>query len=346
MSLPVALSDLPYPPGDSAAIRAAAADIRSTLPSLRSGRSAALRLEAVGQGVHWQGGAFEAYRRICEREPIVPAFDRAIDRMALAAERLDWFAERFEANTATIRWCRSRLAALGLGGPVPDELVPDVQRIGWDAERAWDDHRASLANVAELFDWLDDQPTFATPPPSNWERVKGGAGHVWSFGVGVTEGTWELVSFSAEVMVFVNPLTGPLEWREAWSNREQVVAVLAFARDHPGEFATELGRSAVDLDTLTDDGVARWLGHRVPDLVLALSTGGLGTAGTRAGSLVVRGLARFDARLGQVAMRLVEGAPLLDQRFVVSAVTGRLAVVQGYRTGAALVDAEAGERSR
>ncbi len=322
MSLPTVPSDLPFPPGSSAAVRAGAADIRATIPSLRTARAAAEHLEDIARGVHWRGDAFAAYQRRCERGSLTPAIDRAIEWMTVAADRLDHFSSRFDANTDTIGWCRSRLVALGIeGGSVPDELVPEVQRIGWDADRAWADHRAALADVADLFDWLDDQPTFAEPPPSNWDRVRGGAGHVWSFGVGITEGTWEMVSFTAELMAFTNPLTGPLEWREAWHSREQIRAVFDYARDNPGEFATEVGRAVIDLDTLTEDGVARWLGHRVPDVVVALATGGAGSATTRVAALSPRMRRRLDA-------------------FVVNALTGRLAAVEAYTTGVALVDDE------
>ncbi len=290
MGLPTAVSDLPYPPGNSWSVRGGADDIRSTLARLGTARTAAEHLEAITSGAHWRGEAFEAFRRATEVKPLPAAVDHAAERMVQAADRLDWFADRFDANADTIRWCRSRLSALAIeGGSVPDELVPEVQRIQWDVERAWDDHRAALSHVADLFDWLDDQPIFATPPPSNWDRVKGAAGHVWSFGVGVVEATWAMVTLSAELMLYLNPLTAPFKWREAWENRDQIVAILQFAWDNPGDFAVELGKAVLDLDTLREDGVARWLGHRVPDIVLALATGGLGSVGTGA-AMSVRGL--------------------------------------------------------
>lgn len=289
MSLPTRPSDLPYPPGNSDLVRAAAADIRSTLERLQTAKTAAVRLDDVTSGAHWRGDAFEAFRRATEVKPLPEAIDHASGRMTMAADRLDWFADRFVANTGTIRWCRSRLASLGLdGGDVPEELLDEVNRIQWDAERAWDDHRSALRSVADLFDWLDDEPTFAPPPPSNWDRVKGAAGHVGSFFLGIGEECWELVKFTAELTMWLNPITGPLKWREAWENRDQILAVLQYAWDNPGEFALEIGKAMIDLETLREDGVARWLGRRVPGIVLAIATGGLGAVGTGA-AMTVRG---------------------------------------------------------
>lgn len=310
MSLPTTPSDLPYPPGDSWAVRSGAAGIRSTLDQLGTARTAALHIEDITGGAHWRGEAFEAFARVIERQPLRLALDRAQNHMIQAADRLDWFAGRFEANTETIRWCRSRLASLAIdGGGIPDELVPEVQRIQWDAERAWDDHRTSSQHVADLFDWLDDQPTFAPPPPSNWDRVRGAAGHVWSFGVGAVEATWDMATFAAEIMVWVNPLTAPFKWHETWENRAQIAFLLRYAWDHPGEFGAEVGKAVVDLDTLRDDGVARWLGHRVPELVLALATAGFGS---------VQPLFRTDTALRRLAL---------------SGLTGQLVIIDGLLVG-------------
>ena len=303
MSLPTQPADLPYPPGNSGLVRAAAADIRSTLEQLRTAKTAAVRLDDITSGAHWRGDAFDAFRRATEVKPLPEAIDHASGRMTLAADRLDWFADRFVANTSTIRWCRSRLAALGLdGGEIPEELLDEVNRIQWDAERAWDDHRSSLRSVADLFDWLDDEPTFAQPPPSNWDRVRGAAGHVGSFILGIGEECWELLKFSAELTMWLNPITGPLKWREAWENRDQIIAVLQYAWNNPGEFALEIGKAMIDLETLREDGVARWLGRRVPGVVLAIATGGLGTVGTGA-AMTVRG-----ARGGRAATALLRTA--------------------------------------
>ena len=62
MSLPTQPADLPYPPGNSGLVRAAAADIRSTLEQLRTAKTAAVRLDDITSGAHWRGDAFDAFR--------------------------------------------------------------------------------------------------------------------------------------------------------------------------------------------------------------------------------------------------------------------------------------------
>ena len=309
MSLPTSPSDLPYPPGNSWSIRSGADQVRSTIEQLRTARVAAVRLEDITAGAHWQGEAFEAFKRAASHKPLPAAIDHASDRMEQAAAQLDWFAARFDRNVETIRWCRARLAALGLeGGSIPDELVPEVERIRWDADRAMEDHRAALRSVADLFDWLDDEPTFAKPPPSNWDRVRGAVGTVVEFHnnvvFGAAEAVVEMVKLVAELSLFTNPLTGPFKMYELYQNREQFLAVLEYAWNNPGDFALEFGKALIDLDTWREDGIGRWIGHRIPDIVLTLATGGYGAIG-RGAAVSVRGL-----RGGRLASRATEAVGL------------------------------------
>lgn len=309
MSLPTTPSDLPYPTGNSWSIRSGADQLRSTIEQLRTARVAAIRIEDITAGAHWRGDAFEAFKQAASHKPLPAAIDHASERMEQAASQLDSFAARFDRNVDTIRWCRSRLAALGIeGGEVPDELVGEVQRIGWDAEQAWDDHRAALRSVADLFDWLDDEPTFAKPPPSNWDRVTGAVDTMFDFTnnilIGTAEAVVEMAKLAAEISLFVNPLTGPFKMYELWQNRDEFLAILDYAWNNPGEFALEFGKALIDLDTWREDGIGRWIGHRIPDLVLTLATGGYGAIG-RGAALSVRGM-----RGGHLAAKFTDALAL------------------------------------
>lgn len=336
MSLPTTPEQLPYPPGDSGAIRRAADELRSTLAELATARRAALRVAAVCDGAHWRGEAFDVFRAVVDRKPLPEAIDHARSRMADAAAQLDTFAARFEETIRTIAWCRSRLLALGLGeGPVPEEHVAEVRRIAHDADAAWDDHRAALATVAEAFDRLDDEPTFARPPPSTFRRVAGVVEEVNDVTgevlLGAGEALWELGTVAVQLGMFGHPVTAPVMWRRLWNARDQVGAVLAYAWDHPGDFVLDFGRAVIDVDTWTEDGVARWIGRRIPDLVLALATAGTGRIGTtaaasartlrgaRAADRVVDGLGVAD-HLGP-GRRAIRGLDRLDR---LGADTGRL----------------------
>ncbi|MDE0805527.1 MAG: hypothetical protein OSA99_19675 [Acidimicrobiales bacterium] len=275
LPLPLRPEDIPHLPGDAALVRASADTIRSTLADIASARVAAVRLAEIGDGVHWEGDAFDAFRRATERKPLVDALDRAAGAMRTAAERLDWFAARFDANAARIRWCRSRLAMLDVGtGDPPAGLLPELEAIAREADDARRDHRTALDAVAATFDHLDDQPTFATPPPSNWERVRG---YVADGARGLAAAVVELGTLGFTMTLYTNPVTAPWKLRDLWEEREQVVAVLQFAVDHPGEFATELGKAVIDLESWSEEGVAYWVGKRIPDIALSLATAGVGT---------------------------------------------------------------------
>lgn len=336
MSLSTTPDQLPYPPGDSESIRRAAEELRSTLTELATARRAATRVAAVCDGAHWRGEAFDVFRAAVDRKPLPEAIDHARSRMAEAAGVLDTFAARFEESIRTIAWCRSRLLALGLGeGPVPEEHVAEVRRIVQDVEDAWDDHRAGLATVAAAFDRLDDEPTFARPPPSTFRRVAGVVEEVNDFTGevlrGAGEALWELGSVAVQLGMFGHPVTAPVMWRRLWNARDQVGAVLAYAWDHPDDFVLDFGRAVIDLDTWTEDGVARWIGHRIPDVVLTLATGGTGRIGAtaaatartlrgaRAADRVVDGLG-VTAHLGP-GRRSIRGLDRLDR---LGADTGRL----------------------
>lgn len=302
-------------PGDSWAIRAAAGDIASTVPRLRTAHDAAVRLEGVLVGDHWRGEAFDAFRRVVERKPLPHALDVAVERMGRAVEELQRFAARFDDHQDQLRHLRAQAQALAaeLTGEIdPMEAAAVSSRlvaIEDQARQVHEAHRRSLDQVADVFDWLDDQTTFATPPPSNWDRVTGAvgdfAGDVWdvasSFGEGVYEGFRDLVLGIRDLVLVLDPRG----WPDLWAQRGQVIAVLQYAWDNPVEFLGELGTALLDLDTLFSDP-ARWLGRRIPDLLLALATVGMGTVGSRAAGSVrtLRGpLARMAKRADELPSR-------------------------------------------
>lgn len=294
-------------PGDPGAVRAAAADLQHVIPQLRTAHAAAVRLEELLDGAHWQGQAFQAFSRVVERKPLVPALDRAIAAMAEAAGQLRWFAEGFEDHERQLDHLRQQAAAVQAGidpaDPASAEAAAaEVRSLEQRAHAVHDEHHAAGVRVASVLDQLSEEPTFAEPPPSNWERVTGAAGEalgeavsvVWSFGTGVVEGTRDLVVGVYEVV----RLLDPARWPELWAHRGQVLAVLEYAWEHPLEFAGALGTVLLDLDTWREDP-ARWLGRRVPDILLTLATMGAGTVGARAASSVrgLRGLRLADRLL-------------------------------------------------
>lgn len=296
-------------PGDSGAIRSAASDIAGTIPRLRTAHDAAVRVDDVLRGACWRGEAFDAFRQVVERKPLPQALDVAVDRMGQAIDELHRFASHFDDLQDRLRHLRAQAAELSAapaGEVDPVEAAAVAARLRAIEEQAravHDEHRRSLDSVAEVFDRLDDETTFAQPPPSNWERMTGAVGDALeglgdlatSFGLGVYEGLRDMLLGIRDLVLLLDPRG----WPELWAQRGQLVAILQYAWEHPVEFLGELGSALLDLDTLFSDP-ARWLGRRVPDLLLALATVGAGTVGARAAGTVrtLRGPLRImdDAR--------------------------------------------------
>lgn len=282
-------------PGDSAAIRSAAGDIAGVIPRLRTAHTAAVRVDEVLGGACWRGEAFDSFRQVVERKPLPQALDVAADRMGRAIEELQRFAGRFDEHQERLRHLRAQEAELAASRSVeldPAEAAATatrLQAIEDQARAVHDEHRRSLDSVAEVFDWLEDETTFAPPPPSSWDRISGAVGDaveglgdlVASFGLGVYEGFRDMLLGIRDLVLMLDPRG----WPELWAQRGQLVAIMQYAWDNPVEFLGELGSALLDLDTLFSDP-ARWLGRRVPDLLLALATVGAGTVGARAAGTV------------------------------------------------------------
>ncbi len=282
-------------PGDSGAIRSAASDIAGAIPQLRTAHAAAVRVDDVLRGACWQGEAFDAFRQVVERKPLPQALDVAVDRMGSAIDELQRFARGFDEHQDRLRHLRAQAAELAsapAGEVDPMEAAAVAERLRAIEEQAravHEEHRRSLDSVAEVFDWLDDETTFAQPPPSSWERMTGAVGDALeglgdiaaSFGLGVYEGFRDMLLGIRDLVLLLDPRG----WPELWAQRGQLVAILQYAWENPVEFLGELGSALLDLDTLFSDP-ARWLGRRVPDLLLALATVGAGTVGARAAGSV------------------------------------------------------------
>lgn len=311
------MTDIAYLPGSSETLRSAADRIRATTAGLDTARSAAARLEAILAGRAWRGRGFEAFRAAYDRKPITPAVDHAVDRMHEAATALDVFAARFDDHQDTLRWCRHRAQALA-----PDD--PALTTVLQEALEVRERHRRNLDTLAEHFDRLDDEPTYATPPPSNFERVSGFVGDV---GRGAGQGLWSLATLGFEASLYSNPVTAPAKWTEAWEQREQIVAVLQYAAANPDELALELGQAVLDWDALMEEGFGVWVGRMIPGIVIGLATAGMGRVGVGAAQ-AARGATRVStaasrfARTDTVARRVA--TKLVDPRPVAGLVDGLL----------------------
>lgn len=338
-------------PGSSWAVRASAREIRSTIDDLAVARRAAERLEAVTSGTCWQGEAFDAFRSLIERRPLTAAIDHADRCMREAADRLDWYADRHDDHEDQLRWCRSRLreivaqdaaeraASEAAGGPPPPEPWPAINRILDHAADIWRRHRAAVDAVAATFDRLDDEPTFATPPPSTFDKVAGGVtgfvegvlGGAWSFAVGVAEGVRDLVVGLVEIAQLLNPLTLPARLVDLIQNWDQVVAVLRYAWDEPGQFFGDLGKALLDWDMLMEDP-ARWVGRRIPDILLTVATGGMGKVGTTAASTAraLRGARIADGTIGRMGLGTQGLRGATDAASSISSGPGYLATLAGF----------------
>jgi len=301
-------------PGDPGALRAAASDLQSTIPQLRAAHVAAVRLERLLDGDHWRGEAFEAFTRVVERKPLPVALDRAVDRIGQAAEHLRAYAARLEELQQAMAHLRARAASVPAPGPddaaAAEAVAAELRAIEAQARELHDDHRRALEEVAGTFGWLSEEPTFAEPPPSAWERATGALGGLvdvaWSFGTGVVEGVRDM---ALGIYDLGRLLLTPSGWETILSSGDEVWAVLQYAWANPGAFLAELGSALLDLDTLREDP-ARWLGRRVPDLLLAVATMGAGTVGARAAASV-RGVrtARFaEQAFGRPRLDLSPGA--------------------------------------
>lgn len=139
-------------------------------------------------------------------------------------------------------------AAAGIALPKPPEPEED--------DRNWIERR------------LDDVGTAAS---WTWDQAKQVPGGVWEGVTGMYEG--------GKFLVELNP-TNPMNWMNPGRTIEryqQLGAAGQFAWENPGEF----GKALINYEDLAAGRYGEWAGNLVPDAILAVTTGGAGTAATR-----------------------------------------------------------------
>ncbi len=314
---------------DAWSARRLADELRTSAAAVVEARPAAESVTALVGGDLWAGEAFEAFRRGVEAVPLLPALDRAREALGEAAAALDAYALRLGDRQERLRWLWRRHAELEVAGPDPaPEALAAAQaaarRIEAEAEQVHEAHRVDLRGIEDLLDRLRGATTFATPPPSGWDRVSGALGATWRGAGRVVAGAWEGTVELATGLVDVVGLLRPANLEAAWRNRGRIVDVLRAIAADPDGFLLEVGRAMIDLETLREDP-ARWFGRRIPDLLFAVATGGVGRAGTTMAQVVRR-------VPGGAVRRLVGGGAGRVARTPAEAVAG---LVAGRRTSPA-----------
>jgi hypothetical protein len=139
-------------------------------------------------------------------------------------------------------------AAAGITLPQPPEPKED--------DRNWLERR--LDDVGSAASWT-------------WDQAKQVPGGVWEGTKGIYEG--------GKFIVELNP-TNPMNWmhpERTLERYQQLGAAGKFAWEHPGEF----GKAIINYEDLAAGRYGEWAGNLVPDAILAVTTGGAGTAATR-----------------------------------------------------------------
>jgi hypothetical protein len=189
---------------------------------------------------------------------------------------------------------------------VAEEDRRQAQKDGLEAMRSVADARVALVGAAQGAGLLPTQPggpadpAFAAaagivlpPPPKppehkswferrlddvgnaatwTWDQTKQVPGGVWEG----TKGMYEGVKFATEL----NP-TAPdnlIHLGRTIDRYQQLAGAGKFAYDHPDEF----GKQLVNWEDLSHGRYGEWAGNLVPDIALAVATGGAGTAASRA----------------------------------------------------------------
>jgi hypothetical protein len=223
--------------------------------------------------------------------------DQATRMVAAAEERAAW-SDLIAAEDRE-RKARHRLE-------VAQEDRRQAQKDGLEAMRSVADARVGLVAAAQGAGLLPTQPggpadpAFAAaagivlpPPPKppehkswferrlddvgnaatwTWDQTKQVPGGVWEG----TKGMYQGVKFVTEL----NP-TAPdnmIHLGRTIDRYQQLAGAGKFAYDHPDEFGKEL----INWEDLSHGRYGEWAGNLVPDIALAVATGGAGTAASRA----------------------------------------------------------------
>jgi hypothetical protein len=298
--LPRTSSDIEPLDGSPSALRSCAEDLRTLAGELSSAWTACHQLGLITDGTSWNGQGFDAFRTKVEKNPKTSDIDNAQTMINAAAGTLDTLATGLDDCQSRITWCRQRIDALALGeGDIPDDVRPQVEAIKTDADSARSDYGRHLTTAGQAFEELTDKTVYAEPPPGFFESVgdffAGALQITGDFLLGVVEGVWEMVK---GLFMIVALVVQPWKWPEAINTLTQIVK---FAIENPGEFLSLVGQAIVDWETLKENP-AKWLGKLVPNILLAVVTGGAGTAATALTRVAV--MASRFSRLTRVADKL------------------------------------------
>jgi hypothetical protein len=268
---------------------------------------AAVRLQRIGTS-DWVGQAAQAFR---DQVGEVPA------KLTRGARSFQEAAEALHAHGAVLR-SSQRQAGVALSvwdtaeaasrtwGSIDPQVGPDPGVDGRSlAEQllaaALEDVRRSGSRLAATMDRASEG---APRQPGLLHR----AWHaISSFARGAAEATWGLAEFSfhlSPTYLVMDPL-GYLHEVEALGKG------LYYGARHPKEF----GKAVLDWDTWQDDP-ARAIGHLVPDLLLAVATGGAG--GAARGAEALSRLERIGVAVDRAGNKLFTRLPqsVVDQRLV------------------------------
>jgi hypothetical protein len=307
--LPRSSSDIEPLEGSPAALRSCASDLRTLAGDLSPAWTACHELGLITDGTSWHGEGFNAFRGKVDKNPKTSDIDNAQSMMGSAAGTLDTLATGLEDCQGRIDWCRQRIDALGLTeGDIPEDVRPQVEAIKSDADGARADYTRHLTTAGNSFEELTDKTVYAEPPPGFFESVANFFVDVAQFGadflVGIVEGVWEMVKGLVSIVALAFQ---PWKWPEAW---ETIKMLATYAWNDPLGFAKTMGAAIIDLDTLRENP-AKWLGKLVPNILLAIATGGAGTAAVMVTRLAVFG-ARF-ARMARVMNKMAKVASKADK---------------------------------
>ena len=183
----------------------------------------------------------------------------------------------------------------------------EAQQDGLDAETAVDLARTGLIAAAQGAGLLPTQPggpanpAFAAaagivleqpkpapePDDKNWferrlDDATGAASWTWDQAKQVPGGAWEGTKGIYEGGKFVlelNPMSADnmMHPGRTLERYKQLAGAGQFAYEHPGEF----GKQLINYEDLAAGRYGEWAGNLAPDIVLAVTTGGAGTAATR-----------------------------------------------------------------
>jgi hypothetical protein len=292
--LPRSSADIPQIEGDPSTLRTCASDLRTLAGDLATPRTAAFQLQEITDGTSWQGAGFEAFRKKVDKNPKAADIENAQSIMHQAADALTTLASGIADCQTRIGWYRQQIDNLNLpAGELTDDVRPQVQRIKDDVDGVRATYKGHMRTAGDRFDELTGKTVYAEPPPGFFESVvdfvSDGLDFVCEFAIGIVEGVWEMVKGLYSIVALV---VQPWKWPQAW---DTIVAIAKYAWHDPMGFLKAVGLAIVDADTWKESP-AKWFGKLIPNIVLAIATGGAGSA-----AVGLTRVAVFGARLGRLA---------------------------------------------